>query len=83
MLSRVHRFYKRFISPLFGNACRFEPSCSTYALNAIQIRGIFMGSWLAFRRILRCNPWNRGGPDPVPPRPVTSRSCRHMNDKKI
>lgn len=78
MLRGLHRFYKRYVSPLFGSACRFQPSCSTYALQAIEQRGVLVGGWLAFRRILRCNPWSRGGLDPVPPRPISS-----LNDKKM
>ncbi|MCQ2594383.1 MAG: membrane protein insertion efficiency factor YidD [Treponemataceae bacterium] len=60
------RFYKRFISPLFPPACRFYPTCSQYALEAIQKYGSLKGSILALKRILRCNPYNKGGYDPVP-----------------
>lgn len=61
------RFYKRCISPLYPPCCRFYPSCSTYAIEAIQIHGPLKGLLLATWRILRCNPWNPGGFDPVPP----------------
>ena len=61
------RFYKRCISPLYPPCCRFYPSCSTYALQAIEIHGPVKGLWLAVRRILRCHPGNPGGFDPVPP----------------
>jgi hypothetical protein len=68
-LSRISllplRFYKYFISPLLPMACRFTPSCSDYAIAAIQKYGVLKGSWLGFKRILRCNPWGGSGNDPV------------------
>lgn len=60
------RFYQKGISPLLPPACRFEPSCSSYALEAIEKYGPVRGSWLAARRLLRCQPFCRGGYDPVP-----------------
>ncbi|MDY5836040.1 MAG: membrane protein insertion efficiency factor YidD [Eubacteriales bacterium] len=60
------RFYQRRISPLLPAACRYYPTCSNYALEALQIHGFFKGSALAIWRILRCNPWSKGGVDPVP-----------------
>jgi putative membrane protein insertion efficiency factor len=62
----LHRAYKIILSPLFGNACRFHPSCSDYALEALERYGWVRGTWLALRRVLRCQPWNPGGDDPVP-----------------
>jgi len=60
------RLYKRFISPWMPPACRFEPTCSVYAAEAIETHGLY-GVWLAVKRILKCHPFNPGGNDPVPP----------------
>ncbi len=62
------RGYQRYISPRFGGVCRFRPTCSQYAIEAIETHGAFKGSFLALWRILRCNPFSRGGYDPVPPK---------------
>ena len=61
------RAYRAVISPLYGDVCRYYPSCSAYALQAIQQHGVVVGSYLGFRRILRCHPWAAGGVDDVPP----------------
>ena len=58
--------YRKVISPLYGQVCRFFPSCSAYALEAITVHGAVKGSWLAARRLARCHPWNAGGVDHVP-----------------
>ena len=58
--------YKRFLSPLLPRACRFEPTCSVYAREAIERHGLARGSALAAKRLLRCHPFHRGGLDPVP-----------------
>ena len=63
------QFYRYAISPLMANHCRFFPSCSCYALEAIEIHGLLRGSWLTVRRLGRCHPWNAGGFDPVPDAP--------------
>jgi putative membrane protein insertion efficiency factor len=60
------RGYQIAISPLLPSACRYVPTCSSYALEALQRHGAAKGSWLAFRRILRCHPLHAGGYDPVP-----------------
>lgn len=62
----VIRFYQKYISPLFPPACRFTPTCSHYAFDAIDKFGFLKGSWLGIKRILRCHPLNPGGYDPVP-----------------
>jgi putative membrane protein insertion efficiency factor/ribonuclease P protein component len=60
--------YQRCISPLAPPCCRFRPTCSSYAAQAIRFHGFWQGSWLTFRRLLKCHPWHPGGYDPVPPR---------------
>lgn len=66
LLLAVLRGYKRFLSPLVPPACRFEPTCSMYAMNAVEKYGAARGSWMAFRRLMRCHPFHAGGFDPVP-----------------
>jgi hypothetical protein len=58
--------YRYTLSPLLGANCRFQPSCSEYAIEALRVHGAFRGSWLAARRIARCHPWGGSGFDPVP-----------------
>lgn len=60
------KIYQIIISPLLGPSCRFTPTCSQYAIEAIQKYGPFKGSWLSFKRILKCHPWGGSGYDPVP-----------------
>jgi uncharacterized protein len=72
------RFYQLVVSPLLGPRCRFYPSCSAYAVEALTTHGALRGSYLAAWRLLRCHPWNPGGLDPVPPKrsgttPTSSR----------
>lgn len=67
LLSALHRLYKLSLSPLFGNACRFYPSCSDYAREAVLRYGWIKGGALACKRICRCHPLHPGGEDPVPP----------------
>jgi putative membrane protein insertion efficiency factor len=60
------RLYRYCLSPFLGNRCRFYPSCSVYAEEAIARFGIWQGGWFALRRLLKCHPWHEGGCDPVP-----------------
>lgn len=60
------KLYRKFISPYLPNSCRYTPTCSQYAIEALEKHGLFKGGWLAFKRILRCNPWGGSGYDPVP-----------------
>ncbi|MDH5377025.1 MAG: membrane protein insertion efficiency factor YidD [Gammaproteobacteria bacterium] len=64
------RGYQLFLSPYLGNNCRFYPSCSHYAHEAIQVHGLLRGGWMSFRRLSRCHPWHEGGLDPVPGKEV-------------
>lgn len=72
--------YRALISPLYGQVCRFFPSCSAYALEAVTVHGAVRGSWLAARRLIRCHPWNDGGVDHVP---QGSRTWRHGRVPRI
>jgi len=66
VLAALVRGYRYFISPLMAPACRFHPSCSAYAEQALQAHGALRGGWLTARRLCRCGPWHPGGFDPVP-----------------
>ncbi|HKR52487.1 MAG TPA: membrane protein insertion efficiency factor YidD [Pseudonocardiaceae bacterium] len=66
LLVFILRFYRRWISPALPPSCRFSPTCSAYAVEALTVHGALWGSWLAARRLLRCGPWHPGGMDPVP-----------------
>lgn len=65
-LTRVVRLYQLLLGPWWGGRCRFTPSCSTYAIEALERHGALRGSWLGARRLSRCHPWCPGGHDPVP-----------------
>ena len=76
VLKGLIRLYRYLVSPMLGPNCRFYPSCSCYAEEAIEHHGIVRGSYLAARRILRCHPWHPGGYDPVPP-PTSTKPAPH------
>ena len=65
LILAILRFYKRWISPLLPSACRFHPTCSEYAMEAIQHYGVLRGVWLGVLRLLKCHPFHKGGFDPV------------------
>jgi putative membrane protein insertion efficiency factor len=67
-LRAMIRAYQVVVSPWLGPRCRFHPSCSQYALDALAAHGTLRGVWLAIKRLARCHPFNSGGYDPVPPR---------------
>ena len=83
--------YRLLLSPFFGRQCRFYPTCSAYAREAIETHGTLRGSWLAVKRIVRCGPWHPGGVDPVPPGGMrdeggeepNSRTTKDTKDTKV
>ena len=77
LLTAPIRAYQWTISPLLGINCRFAPSCSAYAIEAIATHGAACGLWLGLKRILRCHPWGGAGYDPVPPVEVAPHRCHH------
>ncbi len=66
LILKIIRVYQKYLSPLLGPSCRFHPTCSEYALQAIETYGVFRGGFLAIKRILKCNPWGGSGADPLP-----------------
>lgn len=82
LLVWIMRGYQILLSPMLGQCCRFYPSCSNYAIEALRVHGAARGSLLAAWRVCRCNPYNHGGFDPVPPAPpknssTAARGCNH------
>ena len=66
LMVRVVRGYQLLVSPLIGNNCRYQPTCSQYCIEAIERFGVWRGSWLTLRRLARCHPWGGSGYDPLP-----------------
>jgi putative membrane protein insertion efficiency factor len=75
VLKFLVRVYQVALSPLLGPNCRYYPTCSQYAIEALETHGSFKGTWLAIKRISRCHPWHEGGFDPVP-----GRCLKHTHD---
>ncbi|GAA5178297.1 MULTISPECIES: membrane protein insertion efficiency factor YidD [Halomonadaceae] len=87
LLLVVLRGYQYLISPLLGPRCRFWPSCSNYAIEALRLHGPARGGWLALKRIAKCHPWHAGGIDPVPEcpdcrQPVPDETASEANDTR-
>jgi putative membrane protein insertion efficiency factor len=66
LVLKIIRVYQKYLSPLLGPSCRFHPTCSEYALQAVETYGVFRGGFLAAKRVLKCNPWGGSGADPLP-----------------
>ncbi len=67
LLIGLIRLYQCTLAAIFGGHCRFHPTCSAYAIQALETHGLVRGVWLVFKRVLKCHPWHPGGSDPVPP----------------
>jgi putative membrane protein insertion efficiency factor len=78
LLIGLLKVWRLAISPLYGNVCRYYPSCSAYALRSVQVHGAVKGSYLTVRRLLRCHPWAAGGYDPVPGTPEYAEEMREQ-----
>ena len=79
LLIRLIKIYQKTLSLLIGNSCRFYPTCSSYAIEAIEQHGSLKGSWLMIKRIARCHPLNPGGFDPVPKQKTKNEPCHHQD----
>lgn len=79
LIRAVIKLYQVTISPLLGRRCRYEPSCSHYTLEAIELHGALKGTYLGIRRVSRCHPWSSGGYDPVPPNNDSSQP-KHQSE---
>lgn len=73
--------WRRYISPLYGDVCKFHPTCSHYGLVALETHGALRGSWLAVRRLARCHPWSMGGVDYVPGTPEAESWAMQISDE--
>lgn len=80
LLRGLARGYQLFISPLLPPSCRYTPTCSQYALDALAAHGLLRGGWLTLRRLGRCHPWGGCGHDPVPPKAGGADGHRHSHD---
>ena len=80
-LMTLVRGYRLLLSPWLGSSCRFEPTCSVYALQALELHGATRGSYLTLRRLGRCHPWCAGGQDPVPPTLFSSLTSSNSGKK--
>ena len=80
-MSRAIRFYQQAVSPLLGPSCRFMPTCSEFAVGAIERYGALSGGWLAFKRILRCHPFGGQGYDPVPEASASDPTVRRSREE--
>lgn len=76
VLAALLRVYRAVVSPLYGDVCKFHPTCSAYALDAVLTHGSLRGSWLTVKRLVRCHPWSLGGYDPVPA--VNAQKVHHV-----
>ena len=77
------KLYRLTISPWMPPVCRFTPSCSTYALEAVERHGAIRGGWLAAKRLMRCRPWGGSGYDPVPPFPASGELIGRTSDPGV
>ena len=76
LLLKLIRFYQLFLSPVLGSSCRFEPTCSSYAHEAIVKHGAVKGLWLGIKRIGKCHPWGKDGYDPVPDKKIAKNKIK-------
>lgn len=83
LLIALLRAYRFAISPLYGQVCRYHPTCSAYALEAVTVHGSIKGSWLAVKRLGRCHPWTPGGYDPVPGRPSRPADLKETSQHEL
>ncbi len=81
ILLKLIKAYRLVLSPWIGGQCRFTPTCSVYAMEAIELYGPWRGSWLAFRRLMRCHPLCEGGEDPVPGSDKHQRGDEQLADQ--